>query len=322
MTLEEAKRLTNKRLAEQRKGYLSENAYRQSPEFKEKIKNRLVSIAEATTPLGDVQTAKDAKKAYNEGRYLDALGNAGMIAAGYTPLGPLARPLGRLAKRVNRDKDMFIPAIKDKDYRDLVKRETIMGQGPLAPQSAGAASFVTKKDYPYTKGISDLEQALIDSDPRFKDARFGFSGQNEDMAYDLADFISPKGYEGPSFFMGYDPVVGSDYALKAARGDTKGKLIAIPFKKDTPFEDIFQKTPITGNRKIIRDAKGNEDGSEVNLRVNNREQLLIPIDKVPELKQHVIGGRGLILPPGAGQDEKTMFAIKKLMKEGKYNAIE
>ena len=50
--------------------------------------------------------------------------------------------------------------------------------------------------------------------------------------------------------------------------------------------------------------------------------MTIPIDKLPELKQHVIGGRGLVLPPGAGKDNQTMATIKRLMKEGKYNAIE
>jgi len=98
-------------------------------------------MLETFTPYGDVQTAKDASKAFQEGRYLDAAGNAALIAAGYTPLGPLARPAGRLAKRVARDKDMIIPALTDKDYAGMVARETIMGRGPLAGKSVGSMSI-------------------------------------------------------------------------------------------------------------------------------------------------------------------------------------
>ena len=337
MSLEEAKRLTNKRLAEQRKGYLSENAYRQSPEFKEKIKNRLVSIAEATTPLGDVQTARDAKKAYDEGRYLDALGNAGMIAAGYTPLAPLAKG----AKALNQANK----------YRKF-KNEAARRGGPLSPHYmeimtgnprmdrianqniANMRSDVTDLDYPHTKGISDLDQALIDSDPRFKDARFAFTGQNEGVAYDIADLVPPKNYKGSHLFLGKEPPVGSDYALKAnlfkkrtnlnepPEIESRGKLIAIPFSKDAPLDDLFETTRITGNRKTIKDSSGNEIGSEANPRINNREQMTIPMDRLAELKQYVIGGKGLVLPPGAGKDNQTMATIKRLMKEGKYNAIE
>ena len=161
MSFEEAQRITNQKLAKQRKGYLAENAYRQSDENRERIKNRLISIAEATTPLGDVQTGIDAKTAYDEGRYLDAAGNAAMIGLGYTPLGPLARPLGRLAKRVNRDKDMLIPALKDKDYRELVKRETIMGKAPLAPKSIGSASNDPLKELTERRA-KEMKQATKD----------------------------------------------------------------------------------------------------------------------------------------------------------------
>ena len=63
MSLEEAKRLTNKKLAEQRKGYLSENAYRQSPEFKEMAKNRLKNIGSAALDFTPYATYTDGKSA-------------------------------------------------------------------------------------------------------------------------------------------------------------------------------------------------------------------------------------------------------------------
>ena len=97
--------------------------------------------AETFTPYGDIQTGKDAYNAYQQGEYLKALANAGMIGLGYTPLGLVARPAGRLAKRVLRDKDMLAPALTDKDYAKLVARETLMGKGPLAGKSVGALSM-------------------------------------------------------------------------------------------------------------------------------------------------------------------------------------
>lgn len=122
MSFEEAQRITNQKLAKQRKGYLAENAYRQSDENRERIKNRLVSIAEATTPLGDVQTGIDAKTAYDEGRYLDAAGNAAMIVAGYTPFGPLAKAGKAGYKSLNQANK----------YRKF-KNEAAKRSGPLSP---------------------------------------------------------------------------------------------------------------------------------------------------------------------------------------------
>ena len=55
--------------------------------------------AETFTPYGDIQTGKDAYNAYQQGEYLKALANAGLIGLGYTPFGLVARPVGRLAKR-------------------------------------------------------------------------------------------------------------------------------------------------------------------------------------------------------------------------------
>jgi len=75
MTLEEAKRLTNERLAKQRKGYLAENAYRQSPEFKEMARNRLKNIGKEVldyTPYGIYTGGKQAIEDYNKGDNIGA----------------------------------------------------------------------------------------------------------------------------------------------------------------------------------------------------------------------------------------------------------
>jgi|TARA_R100000084_G_C4601134_1_gene123285 hypothetical protein len=68
--------------------------------------------AETFTPYGDIQTGKDAYNAYQQGEYLKALANAGLIGLGYTPFGLVARPIGRLGKRA-------LNAAVDPDYRSL-----------------------------------------------------------------------------------------------------------------------------------------------------------------------------------------------------------
>jgi len=338
-TFEEAMKEVNKKIADDRKKALAKNKELQSDEHREKIKNRLVSIAEATTPLGDVQTGIDAKTAYDEGRYLDALGNAGMIGLGYTPFGPLAKAGKAGYKSLNQANK----------YRKF-KNEAARRGGPLSPHYmekmtgnprvdrlanqnvANMRSTITDKDYPHTKGISELEQALIDSDPRYKDARFAFTGQNENVAYDIADLIPPKGYDGKRLFLGKEPPVASDYAIKAAKFkkrtnlkdpavlESRGKMVAIPFHKDFPLPDYFDENLISGNYMNITERVNGKDiiKSVPNPRIMGREELTIPIDKIAELKKHVIGGRGLVLQPGAGKDASTMHKVAKLIREGKY----
>lgn len=70
MTLEEAKKKLNQDLAKKRKGYLSENAYRQSPEFKEMAKNRIKNIGKEAleyTPYAIYSGGKQAIEDYNKG---------------------------------------------------------------------------------------------------------------------------------------------------------------------------------------------------------------------------------------------------------------
>ena len=183
-----------------KRGPLSKEAKaRQKQRRKEEIqqlKNIGVGALETFTPLGDVQTAKDASKAFQEGRYFDAAGNAALIAAGYTPLGPLVRPAGRLAKRVVRDKDMLLPALTDKDYAGLVARETIMGKGPLAGKSVGAAGRFTDEYY----------EAMREAQPG---RHFFIHGTSGKYAKDLVD----EGVEvkGP-FHLSQYPMGSAKYA--------------------------------------------------------------------------------------------------------------
>jgi len=141
---------------------------------RQEVRSGIKEAAEMFTPLGDVQTAKDAYAAYQRGDIGEAALNSALLALGYTPLGPLARPEGRLAKRVARDKDMLLPALTDKDYAGLVARETIMGKGPLAPKSAGAAGRFTDEYY----------EALQEAQPG---RQFFIHGTNKKYAKDLVD---------------------------------------------------------------------------------------------------------------------------------------
>ncbi len=116
---------------------------------------------ETFTPYGDFQTAQDAYAAYEKGDIGEAALNSALLLLGYTPFAPLARPAGRLAKRIYRDKDLLVPALTDKDYADIVARETILGRGPLAGKSVGAATADTMKDYVSTQGYNPLDLLLM-----------------------------------------------------------------------------------------------------------------------------------------------------------------
>jgi len=195
-------------------------------------------LAETFTPYGDVQTAQDANKAFQEGRYLDAAGNAALIAAGYTPLGPLARPAGRLAKRAMRDKDMLLPALTDKDYAGLVARETIMGRGPLAGKSVGAATAKTRTEEDLIDGLSPFEAKFQKENPDFE---LGFVGSSPDKADDLSAL-----YREGNLFIASDPNVAKTYPTE---------LTGIPMPKGT-MEKIISDKPIQGAKS--KRAEGRE----------------------------------------------------------------
>ncbi len=197
----------------------------------EQLKDISVSALETFTPLGDVQTAKDASKAFQEGRYLDAAGNAALIGLGYTPLGPLARPAGRLAKRVARDKDMLVPALTDKDYASMVTRETLMGKAPLSGKSVGAATAKTKTEKDLISGLSPEEIKFQKENPGME---LLFHGSDKERADDLM-----QGYREGQLFLSPDPEVASKYG---------SVVTAIPVKKGTS-EKMILKNRISGSKK-------------------------------------------------------------------------
>ena len=200
------------------------------------------TMLETFTPYGDVQTAKDANRAFQEGRYLDAAGNAALIAAGYTPLGPLARPAGRLAKRAMRDKDMLLPALTDKDYAGMVARETIMGKAPLAGKSVGAATAKTKTEKDLIDGLSPEEIKFQKENPEME---LLFHGSDKERADDLM-----AGYREGQLYLSPDPEVAAKYG---------SVITAIPVKKGTA-KKMISKNKISGSKKP---------------RAENREQIII-----------------------------------------------
>jgi len=265
--------------------------------------------AETFTPYGDIQTGKDAYNAYQQGEYLKALANAGLIGLGYTPFGLVARPAGRLTKRVLRDKDMLVPALTDKDYAQLVARETLMGKAPLAGKSAGAATALTKKRYSDTnklnKGLSPLEIALKKYNPKYKDAKFIFSGQGKDFADQIAYFDGPpKG----SVFMAPDPQVADHYGFFE---NSAGRLVAFPVNKDFDISTIAQtnlplNVPTLPKNQI---AKRGPLGGTVYSNPDNKmlkDQFIFKEGDFMKLQPHVIGGKGLVLPSGIAADVPTM----------------
>jgi hypothetical protein len=342
MSFEEAQRLTNQNLAKQRKGYLAENAYRQSPEGIQRSKDRVKAIGKGALELTPYATYTDGKSAienFKKGEYLDAAIDTGFAGLGALGLAPLAKAGKAGYKSLNQANK----------YRKF-KNEAARRGGPLSPHYmekmtgnprvdrlanqnvANMRSTITDKDYPYTNGVSELEIALKNMDSKYKDARFGFTGQNENVAYDIADLIPPKDYGGKRLFLGKEPPVASNYAIKAAKFkkrtdlndppvlESRGKLVAIPFHKDFPLPDYFDENLISGNYMNITERVNGRDiiKSVPNPRIMGREELTIPIDKIAELRKHVIGGRGLILPPGAGKDASTMNTVARLIREGKY----
>jgi hypothetical protein len=207
-------------------------------------------MLETFTPYGDVQTAKDASKAFQEGRYLDAAGNAALIAAGYTPLGPLARPAGRLAKRVARDKDMIIPALTDKDYAGMVTRETLLGKDPLAGKSVGAMSI----DDLVAKRAEIMKQATEDYGERmgatihstnyagpldvnnFRYKRPNIPGKSNEFGIFTHSPMDPTDYGKRKFAVLYKDKPGN---YVAGKQDTESDFSEI-FIPERAVEDIFE----------------------------------------------------------------------------------
>jgi len=229
---------------------------------KERTRAATKEMLETFTPLGDVQTAKDASKAFQEGRYLDAAGNAALIAAGYTPLGPLARPAGRMAKRIARDKDMLLPALTDKDYAGLVARETIMGKAPLSGKSVGAK--VIDKESDYYDGFNPLDLLMMQN-KKIDPAEYSnfFRG---DRNPSVAEAIAEEGNKMSTTSLADDLQVSRrGYTQDSGK---KGGLTVFPLRqKDL---DEFLDVPISDTKTIDEYARG-------------KRQYTIPTDKLEDL---------------------------------------
>jgi len=154
---------------------------------RQEVRDGITQSAEMFTPLGDVQTVKDASKAFQEGRYLDAAGNAALIAAGYTPLGPLAKPVGRLVKNRQRLKGALHPMMKNNpayrqeeltDYLNIARGK----QGPLAGKSVGAATAKTRTEKDLIDGLSPFETKFQKNNPG---TELLYVGSDPDKAEDL-----------------------------------------------------------------------------------------------------------------------------------------
>jgi len=116
--------------------------------------------AETFTPYGDIQTGKDAYNAYQQGEYLKALANVGLIGLGYTPFGLVARPVGRLAKRTFIEPGKI--GLKPFQKPDLKPRKS---GGAMAIDQEGLfpISEYLLKDSPFARnrGLSPATHDLI-----------------------------------------------------------------------------------------------------------------------------------------------------------------
>lgn len=209
-----------------------------SPTFgsrRDKIGEELTKAGKAAletfTPLGDVKTVKDAYAAYQRGDIGEAALNSALIALGYTPFGPLARPASRLVKRVVKDSDMLIPALTDKDYASIVARETLMGKAPLSGKSVGAATAKTKTEEDLINGLSPEEIKFQKENPEME---LLFHGSDKERADDLM-----AGYREGQLYLSPDPEVAARYG---------SVITAIPVKKGTA-EKMISQNRISGSEK-------------------------------------------------------------------------
>lgn len=129
-------------------GYADENYGINIPTIEDYKKLGMTAL-ETFTPYGDIQTSKDAYNAYQQGEYLKALANTGLIGLGYTPFGMVARPVGRLSKRA-------LNAAVDSDYRSL---GDILGN-PASMPAKDLSSAAAPLSNPEIKKILKEKQKL------------------------------------------------------------------------------------------------------------------------------------------------------------------
>lgn len=185
--------------------------------------------------------------------------------------------------------------------------------GPLSKESGavlGMNTPTTMKRYPESKGLSALEIALKESNPKYKDAKFIFSGQGRDFADQLAYFDPPFNRE---VYMAPDPQVGGDYALFA---NNPGRLVAFPVKKDFDISTIA-KTDLPLDAPVDPVSRSGPLGRTFYSNVDNRkmkDQFIFQKDNIMKLQPNVIGRRGLVLPPAVAYDKAMMADVAQKIK--------
>jgi len=287
----------------------------------------LRKLIKDVSPIG---AAMNVGSALEEGDYKKAGLNVGLLGLEALPVGKALSKVGApLANRVLRDKDMLVPALTDKDYTKLFINETLMGKAPLAGKSAGAATALTKKRYK-PSGISDLEIALREYDPKFKDAQFIFTGQNRDFAEELADFSFDT---KKNIFTGPDPQVAGQYAMfDNHRPGLPGRLVAFPIEKDFNISSLLEKSNplkvpessfyVTGSdgirRPVYKSITSPLSNRALQANPDNKwmkDQWIFTPDNFRKLQSNVIGRRGLVLPNMSAADKPTMQRVAEEIKK-------
>jgi len=235
MTLEEAKKKLNQDLAKKRKGYLSENAYRQSPEGIKRSKDRIKAIGSAAldfTPYATYTDGKSAIKNFQKGEYLDSAIDAGFAGLGLLGLAPLAKGVKTL-NQANK-------------YRKF-KNEAARRAGPLSPHYMEVSTGDPRMDRLMNQNIANmsmlpdgtihpLEQRIL-RNKNLKDKHIFFSGQNPAVAKVIAE----EGYPTNNLKRMLNITDNPDLARKY---DPKNMMM---FIADKDYFPPVPKTKITDN---------------------------------------------------------------------------
>jgi len=224
MSFEEAQRLTNQNLSKQRKGYLAENAYRQSPEGIQRSKDRVKAIGKGAlefTPYATYTDGKSAIENFQKGEYLDGSIDALFAAAA-------AVPGAMLAKK----------GIKSgyKGLKNLFK-------GPLSPQYNSKGAFI--------KGLMNESESVFNMlmkklNPMYENANATLlTGQGGDIG---KNFVKNNMgvYTQPKVSLSPKAAIADDYAMKQPIGDGSAgsgkRLLAFPYNQNEKFKDFTENT--------------------------------------------------------------------------------
>ena len=262
MSFEEAQRLTNQKLTKQRKGYLAENAYRQSPEGIQRSKDRVKSIGSTAldyTPYAIYSGGKQAIKDYNEGN------TAGAAIEGLFALAS-AVPGAMLAKK----------GIKS-GYKGLKN----LFQGPLSPQYNSEGGFIpTKKnlkEFLKQQGQSQFNKLMKRLNEMYGDAHTLFTGQGGDIP---GGFIKNNMgvYTKPKVSLSGRAPTADEYAKIQGEGK---RLVAIPYSPNTNFNK-FEETII----------------SNPTMPTHGGHEVRIGPLALQKTKKDIIGGKPISFPAG------------------------